>query len=200
MKTSRSIGLGLVALAMGIAFSTGRGTAPATSVATIDLAAVLDGLSQRASAEKAVMDMQMNMRDEDERRQEELRTLQTSLADLSGSDRRAAEDELAMKLLQYQAWRSVSDQQLDVEASLQMRGLYRTIRTAVANLAEAEGYDLVLVDDSSSEFALNPEAQVSRQLQVRQQIVGRRVIFGRDAIDVTEELIVRMNNAWEAGR
>jgi len=144
--------------------------------------------------------MRLAMSSQDEQRQGELRQLQEGLAERSGEALRAAEDELAMKMLQYQAWLKVSDQQLDVEASLQLRALYRSIRNAVESLAEAEGYDLVVVDDSSSEFGLNPQSSMSRQMQVRQQIVGRRVLFGRDAIDITDELIVRMNNAWEAGR
>jgi len=207
MKKSQIIGLSLlliatavIASATSIAFAATRGFAPPTAVAKINLTRVLEGLNQRAAAEQAVNDMRLAMSSQDEQRQGELRQLQEGLAERSGEALRTAEDELAMKMLQYQAWLKVSDQQLDVEASLQLRALYRSIRNAVESLAEAEGYDLVVVDDSSSEFGLNPQSSMSRQMQVRQQIVGRRVLFGRDAIDITDELIVRMNNAWEAGR
>jgi len=207
MKKSQIIGLSLlliatavIASATSIAFAATRGFAPPTAVAKINLTRVLEGLNQRAAAEQAVNDMRLAMSSQDEQRQGELRQLQEGLAERSGEALRTAEDELAMKMLQYQAWLKVSDQQLDVEASLQLRALYRSIRHAAESLAEAEGYDLVVVDDSSSEFGLNPQSSMSRQMQVRQQIVGRRVLFGRDAIDITDELIVRMNNAWEAGR
>lgn len=207
MKKSQIIGLSLllittavIASATSIAFAATRGFAPPTAVAKINLTRVLEGLNQRAAAEQAVNDMRLAMSSQDEQRQRELRQLQEGLAELSGEALRTAEDELAMKMLQYQAWLKVSDQQLDVESSLQLRALYRSIRNAVESLAEAEGYDLVVVDDSSSEFALNPQSSMSRQMQVRQQIIGRRVLYGRDAIDITDQLIVRMNNAWEAGR
>ncbi len=207
MNKSQIIGFSLlliatavIASATSIAFAATRGFAPPTAVAKINLTRVLEGLNQRAAAEQAVNDMRLAMNSEDQQRQGELRQMQEALAERSGEALRSAEDELAMKLLQYQAWLKVSDQQLDVESSLQLRSLYRTIRIAVESLAEAEGYDLVVVDDSSSEFAMNPQASLSRQMQVRQQIVGRRVLYGRDAIDITDELIVRMNNAWEAGR
>ena len=190
----------MLASATSIAFTSGRGFAPPTAVAKINLTRVLDGLNQRASAEQAINEMRGAMASEGEQREKEIREMQDGLTELTGDTLRAAEDELAMKLLQYQAWVKVSDQQLDVEASLQLRALYRSIREAVDALAEVEGYDLVVVDDSSSEFALNPQSPLSRQMQVRQQIIGRRILYGRDAIDITEELIVRMNNAWDAGR
>ena len=62
--------------------------------------------------------------------------------------------------------------------------------------ARAEGYDeIVLVDDSASEIRTENNAQVSLQAQVLQQISTRRVLFAKNTIDITDQVIVRMNNA-----
>ena len=65
-------------------------------------------------------------------------------------------------------------------------------------VAEAEGIDIVLVDDSGSEIRTENNAQVPLQAQVIQQITTRRVLFAKNAIDITDQVIIRMNNAVEA--
>ena len=62
-------------------------------------------------------------------------------------------------------------------------------------IAEAEGVEIVLVDDSASEIRTENNAQVSLQAQVLQQISTRRVLFAKNTIDITDQVIVRMNNA-----
>jgi Skp family chaperone for outer membrane proteins len=42
------------------------------------------------------------------------------------------------------------------------------------------------------------DAQMPRETQVRQQISTRRVLYASPSIDITEQLIIRMNNAYAA--
>ena len=46
---------------------------------------------------------------------------------------------------------------------------------------------------------MNAEAQMPRELQIRQQIMSRAPLYTSDAADITDELIERMNNAYDAG-
>ena len=66
-------------------------------------------------------------------------------------------------------------------------------------MAESEGYDLVIVDDSKAPFTENPDARVSREGHILQQIAVRRIMYANPMIDITQDLIVRMNNANNAG-
>ena len=62
-----------------------------------------------------------------------------------------------------------------------------------------KGYDFVLMDDTSAELAVNPESKVAREIQVKQQMTARRSLYVNPAMDITDQLIQRMNNAFNAG-
>jgi Skp family chaperone for outer membrane proteins len=114
-------------------------------------------------------------------------------------ERRAMQEDLAALSFEFQAWVRFAADKMDVERSLLMRDLYRSVKAAVKTMAEAEGYDIVIVDDSQGELLTSDEARVSREAQVRQQIAARRVLYTAPTVDVTEQLIVRMNNEFKAG-
>jgi len=172
-----------------------------TAVATVNLAQVLEGLDERAQAERDLEAMRNRFRDQDEQKQAELKAMEQELEDLVDPEtRKQRREELELKQLEYLAWRQVKVNQMDVERSLRLQSLYRKITEAIEQQSQAEGYDLVLVDDSSNDFSFNPESRMSREDQIRQQIIGRRMLYGTETIDLTEELIVRMNNAFRAGQ
>ena len=77
--------------------------------------------------------------------------------------------------------------------------LYRSISEAIKLMAESEGYDIVIVDDSAAGFSLNPNSRASRESQILQQIAARRVMYTNPITDITQDLIVRMNNVHNAG-
>ena len=88
--------------------------------------------------------------------------------------------------------------QVDIEKSIMLRDLYKQIKEAVAELANVEGYDLILVDDSGGELGIDPNSQQSREAQILRQITRRRALYSADTIDITDEIIVRMNNAYKS--
>ncbi len=108
-------------------------------------------------------------------------------------------EKIAMALLQYEGWKRFAVEQLDIEQSLLFRDLDRAINKAIKELCEIEGYDLVLMNDAAKELAINPESQMSRVAQVRQQMTSRRVLYVGPKTDITDELTIRMNNAFKAG-
>ena len=55
------------------------------------------------------------------------------------------------------------------------------------------------MDDSSSELPLNREARVPAQVQLLEQIAARKILYINDALDITQDLIVRMNNQFRVG-
>lgn len=172
-----------------------------TAVATVNLSKVLEGLEERGQAERDLEAMRERFRAQDEQKQADLKSLEQQLQDIVDPAKlKEARENLELKQLEYLAWRQVKADQIDVERAVRLQNLYRKITAAIAEQAAAEGYDLVLVDDSSSDFTINPEARISREEQVRQQIIGRRMLYGTETIDLTEPLIVRMNNAFRAGQ
>jgi Skp family chaperone for outer membrane proteins len=171
-------------------------------VVTVSLPTVLEGLDERIDAQRALGTLAEGMQAEDEARQLSLRTLRDEFDQIPAGDIDRMEqttEHLALMALEYQAWRAYATEQLDIEKSLMLRELDRKIVTAITELSQVNQYDVVLLDDSGQELMVNAEAQMPRELQIRQQIMSRRALYTSDAADITDELIERMNNAYDAG-
>jgi Skp family chaperone for outer membrane proteins len=174
-----------------------------TTVVTVDLRRVIEGLDQRAAAEANLQAMGQEILDEDDRRKTELEQLRAELQQSPESDeaaRLAMRDELALREFEYQYWRQFAFEQLDIEKSLLLRDLDRSVKDAIKALADANGYDIVLTTDANDELMVSADARASREAQVRQQMISRRVLYANDMVDITDELIERMNNAFNAGQ
>ncbi len=173
-----------------------------TTVVAVDLPAVLAGLQQRSVAETELVAMGERIRTEGEQWQTELKAMDTQIKELPETETAAKselEDRLMRKALEFQEWQRFKAEQADIEKSLLMQDLYMRIRGAITEMAEIEGYDIVLMDDSKDPLSLNPDARASRDAQVRQQIRTKRVLYSSPAVDITDALIERMNNAFAAG-
>ena len=166
----------------------------ATSVATVDLGRALEGLAQRADAEIDLNAMKMQIRSELARREKKIIDLQEELTNAPPDQRTSLEEKMALERLNLEAWRKFVESKVDVEHALVLQDLYRSIKIAAVDLARTGQYDLVLVDDSKRDLEFNPAAPISRVDQVQQQIRVQNMLYVSNAIDVTDDLIARMNN------
>ena len=96
-------------------------------------------------------------------------------------------------------WANTKGSELDYEKSLMWRSIYRNLRSEAAKLAETEGFDYILIDDGSEDIQPNREAKMPMELQVLEGLQRRRTLYANPAYDLTDKLIVRMNNARAAG-
>jgi Skp family chaperone for outer membrane proteins len=179
-----------------------------TTVAVVDLEAVLEGLEQRAGAEAGLAKMGEEIKAEKLRRENELAAIDAQLKALRDQNTGAVTDldrdqalreQIALKSLLFQGWAQFAMSKHDIEKALLWQDLYREIRAAIQLLAETEGYDLVVVDDGGDEMQIDKESKVSRQIQVMQQITTRKTLYSNDRIDITADLVARMNNAYRTG-
>ena len=171
-----------------------------TVVVTVNRKVVLDGLNERAEAEAQLRAKSEDIKAEDVRRKEELNDLRTKINAMEkGPDKDKLLTGYERKNLDYQGFRRYAETKSDIEISLLYESLYKSISTAITLMAESEGYDLVIVDDSKAPFTDNPDARVSREGHILQQIAVRRIMYANPMIDITQDLIVRMNNANNAG-
>lgn len=180
----------------------GRRPAPPQppAIAMVRILDLFEGLEQRADAKVEIERMEGNLRSEKTTRETKLNKMKDDAKGLADpADRAAAEDAVALQQYAYEFWLQESATELEIEKALRLRGLYKDIRKAIRELAENEGYDLVLVDDSILEPVFDREMRVSPQVQVLQQITSTTVLYVVPRIDVTDELTVRMNNAFKAG-
>lgn len=177
-------------------------------VATIDITKVMEGLEQRSNAEIKLDQMRVEFNEEREKRETRIRELDRQLREKQQEvreqragmdDLQRIEERIALEEVNFQVWIQFQSDRIDVEKALLWQDLYRAIRRAVGEMAEGERYDMVIYDNTSEELFINPESRMSREMQVQQQIVSRQLIYSGRSLDVTNELVERMNNQFRAG-
>ncbi len=175
------------------------GPAPVT-LAAIRMDTLVENLDERANAKAEVARMEREIADEQKARQDELTKLEDEFKDLlPGPMKDELRDRIAMKGLQYKSWYEGSMEELEAEKALRLKDLYRKIKIAIKAMAETAGYDIVIQNDESSDLPFESDSRVPAQVQVLQQISSRKVLYLKPAVDVTQDLIVRMNNEQKIG-
>ncbi len=173
-------------------------TARPTVVATVDLNLVLKSLNEISDWQNKLSSHAKDLDDELKAKTEKLTSLKNQ-ADAAAADQKDALDEdVRMQTLESQYWATIQQRQLDSDEAMMWQATYRNIKNAVKNLATAEGYDLVIVDDAAGEVMYERNSQVPAAQQIKAQIAGRSILFRGKDIDITEKLILRMNNEYTA--
>jgi len=203
MQTSKNTFLTLTSLAMliGAAFvfqanaNSARPPAQPTAIAIVDIMNIIDGLNERS-----VLEGQLEARMEARQGQlnEVVKQLEALDADIQilepGTDayreklREGLEKQAVAK-----ARREALSQIVSIDTGSVMAGLYTKIEAAISDIADREGYDIVLFDDSSFDIpdgAPNPD--------VIRAIITKSVVYRHDSIDITQQVITLMNNEYSA--
>jgi hypothetical protein len=114
------------------------------------------------------------------------------------AERAALRDRLAFDQLQFEQWERIKKVEIDRERALMWQSMYRNVRAESQKLADADGWDVVLVNDGVSEIQLQRDSKTPMEQQAQEQIVRRRILFAARSTDITDQLVVRMNNARAA--
>ena len=200
-------GLALLAMVSGwIAYGTvARNSMQArqpTVVAVVRLVHVFEGLEQRVQMENDLGTMGAATKAKAEEMQKKINEMETAMQDEVDEQRiTALQDELNMAKLRFGAWSQMVQRENDIEVSLRLQSLYTNVRNAARQLALAEGIDLILIDNSAVDTLLgeNLDPKLPREPQILARIEAQRMLYATREIDVTDQLIQRMNNAFRLG-
>ncbi len=195
--------------ALGAALLAGQPTV----VVTVNLGKVMEKLDQWNASVARVKKLTDDLKLEQSKRTGELdamkkdaETIQAEYDKTTDPKQRTAlearmqglQEDAAMKTLDYQAWVSFSAEKADIESAIATQDAYRSIKAAAAQMASANHYDIVMVDDSQGEIVTNADSRTPRVQQAQQQMATRRLLYVNPVIDITDDLIQRMNNAYKA--
>lgn len=177
------------------ASSSSRPPAQPTAIATVDIMSVIEGLNER-DVLKAQLDTRMEARQA--QLNEVLDALEALDADIQmlkpGTDEhREKMQEGIEKQALAKTRRDVLSQIVSIDNGTVMQQLFVKIETAIQDIAEREGYDIVLFDDTSFEVPENSPNQ-----DVVRAIITKSVIYRHDSIDITQQVITLMNNEYSA--
>ncbi|MEO0587765.1 MAG: OmpH family outer membrane protein [Planctomycetota bacterium] len=199
MKAPHLAILAAVVLVMSVGISAVRGqsgAAPQTSIAVVDVEAVFGGLKSltafeaEQSAEGAALNRELEIRSA------AARAMQSDLELLTpGTEAHAdKENELRLAALELRVWQQFEQERLARESIVELERTYRDIADTINRIATERGIDAVLFDQPLDELVAE-----NRQ-QLLAQIADRKLLFASERIDLTDAVIRRMNNDFDAAR
>ena len=170
-------------------------SAPATHVATVDLSKLFDRIELNSAWEVQLSSLTDNLNAEANARQEALANkIKAAESAQTDSEKQTIRDEAALMKLELDEWAKLKQMELDRERALMWRAMYKAIREQATALAVTDGWDIVLVNDALGELNMSEQVQTSKEQQILTQILSRRMLYASEMTDITEQLIVRINN------
>ena len=173
--------------------ATGVLQAPPTSVAAVDMSRLFDQLTEKEDFDAELNTSRDQLRGEAANKQREAQELQADL-DLLAPGTPAyqqKEEELSKKAIENNVWGQFEQAKLNKMAGLRIENLYRKALDAVALIAEESGYDVVIAKEAPPKF------QYENLQQLLAKISLRKSLYTSETIDITDQVIQRMNNEYK---
>jgi len=169
---------------------------PDPTIATISIAEVINGLEEIQQRQNELRGF-ISERDAKIRKIEQEFESTKSEFDIlpDGAEKRNLAEQLERLRVQRELEEKLAGVLVDRRRGEIFAELFDKIDASVRELAEGRGYTLVLTNDDESGMPSAPTEQ-----QARAAIYGRRVMYADDAVDITDELVEKMNNQWRVGQ
>ncbi len=187
-----AVAAAFITLAAGFIFMAGyaaNAPMPPAVIGVVDLEKVFNNLESRSNLVQRIEEMQAGMMDEATGMQEELEMLSAELESLSpGSKAMIEMNDKAISISgRLRAFETYGALLVERERAADLRDSYDMIRAEAGSLSKIMGIDLVLLNDSI------PTVDLADASGTLQQISARRVLWASETIDITDELIERLN-------
>jgi Skp family chaperone for outer membrane proteins len=196
MRRKRGVYAGLMAaagLAVALVWSSGHAQAPAAAAkyAVVDLERVLDQSQQSVDVQKMLADRAKQVQTELETRARAVQTKQADLTALHPDSPEAykLEEEIDRLDVEHETIQKVDQAQLAQERNLWVAEGYKQAMTAIQQIAQDRGLDLVLFQDRFDPKA-SPDDLIAR-------MAARKVLYAREYLDVTDEVLKLMNQQYQ---
>jgi len=165
-----------------------------TAVATVDVVQVLQQLDEMAAIQAEVKRQQEAAQAYRDQVEQEVNALRPDLERFKpGSENwEASKAKIDRKLVELQVEIELRGRQAVEYQTRSRAAVYRKLCDASAAIAKAGGYDMVVFAEPLPDFqGVNPQ----QLLGVIQQ---RKVLWSDPALDISPQVILRMNNAFKA--
>lgn len=199
--TSVVVGACLVVTAASLLAAQASRSVPPTRAATVNLGELVDKLQEKADWEIRLRHLQASIMEEVKAKRAKLEEMVATINAIQDPNEKLVALEAAqIERLETEQWAAMKENELDREASLMWRQIYKRVREEAAKLAESKGYDYVFVAEPGDELQLaGGDPRVPLTQRALEQIGRRKFLYTSPAHDITEELRARMDNAFAVG-
>ena len=169
-----------------------------TSIATVDLKRLWAQLDEQEALDQELQTLEQDLLEKLQLRKDAVATLQADRDTLEPGSPRFLERsrELLLAKMDAQAFAEYSMSTLDLQLALNLQNMYWKTNDAAKQLA-IDRFQMILYRDVLTAFRSHEASRLTPSAQVRQQIASRTMLHAEPSIDLTDELIQRMNNAYQ---
>lgn len=184
-------GLVLALMSLGQGGSTGS-----PNVAVVNVALVSEKYARTADLESQFDAKRRRLREEQAKMQERMELISRSLKEelKPGSEAYAARrKELAMLDAEHQYFVESSQHEIEAGLAASLRSIYSDIQIAVSQIANERGIDIVVAGDT-----IPDDDPPDTPNMARQQILLQKVLYWSPRVDLTADVIARLNASYAA--
>lgn len=165
-------------------------------VATVDLEKVFNSLKRYDAEQTRVKALSEELDRQVKTAETQVRELQSELDSFKEGSKEQLDTiaKLQSAIGELKAVQNFVGSKIEAEKGRAVRDTYLAIKDAIRRLAEKEGIDYVMLDDSVVDMA-----GTMSTAKAMEQISARRFLFANPRRDLTAQLIGFMNNEWKGG-
>ena len=181
-----------VALVLAVGPQFARGS---TKVAVVNVGAVSEKYAKTADLEAQFDAVRRKLNQERDAMKEKIEKANRSLQEelKPGTDEfRARRKQIALMEAELQWFVESEGQKVEKGLAESLRSIYGDIQTAVREIAQEKGVDVVLAADQL------PAETPDSANQVRQHILLQKVLFWNPSVDLTDEVVTHLNTRYKA--
>jgi len=184
-------GLGLFGLPR--ALNAENQSARPARVGSVDVGKVFQEYQRKKDLDEELKEAQQRMEKEMESRRNQIDSFQAMLDALSQDDPTYAEKtrQLLQMQIEYKNWLDMSQADVSREVALWTARVYKDILDMIAEIAQQEGYDVVLYHDTFTPRGSDPQV-------IREQIASRKVVYVSPAADLTQLILDALNARYRS--
>jgi len=187
-----AIALALFTAATPVASALQSGFAPEPAkVATVDFGRLLDGLEEKQDAEGQLAQFAQDLKVTVDRLKQDADDARADLEAASDATREELRREALRREARYRVEVQVTNALIEQRISQIQVEFFNRLVDEVNAYADRNGYDLVMTDDRGLRI---PPTLAGPELE--NAILSRRVVYVRDATDLTDALVTELNNRY----
>ncbi len=167
-----------------------------TAVAVVSVGDVFNAMEEKTAIEATLQRRKDELEAYKNQKSDEIRDIQAEmqLLNRASPEYKAKELDVQRRAFMLKAELELQAALLNRENSLLKEALYRKILAAVAEVAQAEGYDVVLFKEGEPNFPNDNPQQINTLVELR------KVLYNANDLDITPKVQTVINNRYKQGR
>ena len=182
-----------VAITVAVVLAAPALRAAETNIAVLDVTRIFEEYEMTRDLEELFETARRAIADEADQRRKDLEQMRRGLSafDPSSEDFTRRENDMMRSEIDFQVWSAYKERELKASHKAWLMRIYENTQRVVSEIAADKKLDLVLTYDRLAQDA--PDSAT-----LRQQILLQKVIYHSERVDITQEVLTRLNEGYQA--